>query len=255
MSINIWLQTATILGLVLTATALVATLIQFNRVRKQSSDLSRIADSMSTRHIGPFPGYLSSITKLLNKAQYSIEIVSGTPCPGYMISRSNWIGYKQVLEKKAHEGVKIKLVCSSKEQRKNRLAKQINIENLSWEKWKNKNEIILREFFEFSGLPIQNTDTHEGLIDSLLEYQDHIIANTFQIRNIDVYEVSEFITIQLWVIDKCEAIFAIQTDLKNVMSSGLYTADVQLIKTLRSMVGMFENEVGLNDETSSYIDT
>ena len=231
-----------LLGLALTVVALTATLLQFRLARKQRNDLRKISDSMSTRYLGSFPDYLHHVVNLLDSAESSIEIIVGNPTPAYFSSKKIWVSYKQVIERKAHDDLDITIICSSEEQRKKRLLMQFPTNEDEWLNWIPKYSDILDEFLRNSNINLSGTcNSQAELLDLLIAVQNRELCNTFKIGSINLREVNSLISVQVWIVDKSQAIFAIQTQTasNSAMSYGLHTADAQFVKALRCMFALY----------------
>src|SRR6185369_711129 len=213
---------------------------QTKRLKSHSDALGLITESLSTRYLGPFPEYLSVVTDLVSSAKAELLIVVGNPTPAYFSNPALWIDYVQAVEKKTRSGVSVRLICMAENQRRQRLEQQFPTSNEEWEKWLNDHTDQVMEFlkFRFSEIKISELD-YKKFLELLQTAQREHLQQSFQYNGVEVIQVPEMVTVQVWIVDKARAVFSIQTLPTNSLSHGLFTSDPHFVSALYSMTEVY----------------
>lgn len=234
-------------GVALTVIALILAGIQFlearrqtSRLAEQSSALGFIAGSLSTRYLGPFPEYLSSVTDLVETAQQEVQILNGNPTPAYYTSPALWTRYSQAVQRKAQEGVLVSLVCMGESERRERLRLQFPTSDEAWIPWKAANSTRVEEFlkYRFRSINIQELG-YEEMHRLLLQVQTDLLREAFEYQGVRVSQVDKLVPVQVWIVDDKSAVFAIQTSPSFAISHGLFTSDPQFVAALKAMIVLY----------------
>lgn len=214
---------------------------QTKRLQSHSNALVHITESLSTRYIGPFPDYLSSVTEIINTARTELYIINGNPTPAYFSSPSLWLDYAQALERKSRSGVSVRLICMGENLRRQRLEQQFPSSQEEWNSWIIDKHSEVAEFlkFRFSGTKIEELD-YRKLLDFLQTTQREILKETFKFNGVEVLEIDQIVSVQVWIADKERAVFSIQTSPTNALSHGLYTSDPLFVNALHSMIDLYK---------------
>lgn len=81
---------------------------QSDQTRRLTSKAESIADSLSTRFVGDFPGYLPKVASLISEAKYSIRIMAMVPSHGEYTDPDGWFTIRQAILAKIHQNTKNK---------------------------------------------------------------------------------------------------------------------------------------------------
>jgi hypothetical protein len=237
----------TLIGLALTIVAFALAIFQVMQARNQSRNLkgheislSAIAASLSTRYIGPFPDYLSTAIGLIDRAKSDLLIVNDNPVPAYFSAPLIWIDYRRAVDVKMHSGVSVTLISITDGQRLRRMRDQFATSPEEWPGWCDRNKSLI-DFF----LTQQYPDEASGAIDPnrfftmLVETQKRLSADLF--ARAKRIEVDCIVTLQVWIADKREAVFSIETNAENSLSHGLYTSDPEFVAALYAMAELYRS--------------
>jgi hypothetical protein len=229
---------------------------QTKRLQEHSSALGLIADSLTTRYIGPFPQYLPSVINLLETAVTEIKIVKGNPTPAYFTDPLLWINYSQSIERKTHSGVAVSIICMGENQRKIRLAQQFPTTTEKWNEWIKKNDSKVEHFLKF-GFPNINIQelNYSKFLDLLLTIQSKMLLDSFKLKGVEVTEIDQLVPVQVWISDKKQAVFSIQTLPTNAASHGFITSDPRIVSALYEMTELFSSQKLNTMDIQSRIDT
>lgn len=235
-----------LVGLFLTVIALTVALLQTRGVvrqgsllRRHSASLEEIIASLSTRYLGVFPSYLYDVVNWLELTQREVRIVVGNPAPAYFSDPSVWLAYKQVIERKVHAGVAIRMICMSEPLRRKRLGQQFPVSEEQWPVWLGRNRERLADFLRHR-CPEREVDELccADLQDLLVQTQNDVIKD-LRLRGVEIVEVDQWVSLQAWIADGVTAIFAIQTSEAQIVSHGLYTSDGRFVDALLAMIDLY----------------
>jgi hypothetical protein len=212
---------------------------QTNRLKSHSEALVLITESLSTRYLGPFPEYLTVVNDLIKSARTELHIVNGNPTPAYFSAPSTWLDYIQAIERKVRSGVSVHLICMGDALRRQRLEQQFPSSKDEWDRWIPDNLSKLKEFlrFRYSNKKPEELD-YAAFLDLLQVTQRDILKEKFQ--GVEISEVDQIVSVQVWIADKAQAVFAIQTSPTNALSHGLYTSDPRFVNALHAMIELYD---------------
>lgn len=216
---------------------------QTKRLKIHSDALILIANSLSTRYIGQFPDYLNTVTSIIEEAKSELNIIKGNPTPAYFSEPSLWINYSQAIERKSHSGISVNIICMGEKQRKIRLAQQFPTSKERWEEWLKINETKLIHFLKFGhpNVKIAELDCNKFL-ELLLATQTKMLNDSFKMKGVDVLEFDQVMPVQVWISDRKQAVFSIQTLPTNTISHGFFTTDQRIVSALYQMTELFTDK-------------
>lgn len=201
--------------------------------QRQSEQLSTVAGALSTKYIGPFPDYINDVALLLKNAKKEIKIICTVPMHGVFNNPDGWLKMKHSLEDAMSSKTPPKVFCVFSEK-----SERIRLQNMqykevqkNWDRWildeKNKHKIE----FLFQRFSDEQTEINfEALIDLLEKISDSELKSTYKLA--EVYEVSHYIPLYLWIIDNSQAIFVLKTSYPNFQAEAFWTSDSRLIDSL-----------------------
>lgn len=233
----------TSIGLILTIIALSLSIWQLIKANKQTSVLTNIKKSITTRYIDEFPYYFPQIISMLAEAKTSIVIACDLPCYASFSDRINWIDYKHILETKAHKSISINMLYYNESLRNFLLMEQYSEIRTNWDIWKddinNKNK-VLQYLKSMNSKATINSFRFTDFLE-LLEKENTETIKTFS-NHIKMQEIDTNMPIFFWIIDGKQAIFAIPSNSKNFKTYGFITSDPRLIETFHTIIKGFYSE-------------
>lgn len=132
-------------GIICTTLALGLALVQLWQARTHGSELKEIRNSISTKYIGQFPEYLKHITKLIESAEKSLNIVCDKPAFGHFSAMEESAKYIDSIEGKLlDKKVKVQLVFLNEELQNEDRKTQFKNSEMTWPQWKKRIIITLR---------------------------------------------------------------------------------------------------------------
>lgn len=239
------IQLITVGGLVLTIVAFGLAIFQVLQATGQSrnikaheTSLRAIASSLSTRYIGVFPEYLSTVIGLIDRAKSDLLIVNDNPVPAYFSSPLTWIDYRRSVDMKIHSGVHVTLISITDAQRLRRMRDQFIMTPEEWPGWCERNKklidtFMIQQYPDEATQPIQP----DRFLAMLVETQKRLTADLF--AHATRVEADAIVTLQVWIADKKEAVFTIETNAANSLSHGLYTSDPEFVAALYAMAELY----------------
>jgi len=212
---------------------------QTKRLQNHSEALVLITESLSTRYLGPFPDYLTVVNEIIKSTRNELHIINGNPTPAYFSAPSLWVDYIQAIERKVRSGISVRLICMGESLRRQRLEQQFPSSKQEWEGWLAENQSKVNEFLRFrsSGTKQQELD-YARFLDLLEATQRDLLKEKFS--GVEVSEVDQLVSVQVWIADKAQAVFAIQTSSTNALSHGLYTSDPRFVNALGAMIELYD---------------
>ena len=109
-----------------------------------------------------------------------------------------------------------------------------------WPQWCKANEHLLKTFL---------SQQYPDELGSLIEYPrflDMLVATQAKLSS-ELFgpatrvEIDSPVTLQVWIVDKKEAVFSIETTAENSLSHGLYTSDPKFVSALYSMAELYRS--------------
>ncbi|MEK6375723.1 MAG: hypothetical protein AABO58_23845 [Acidobacteriota bacterium] len=205
--------------------------------------LTKLQQSLSTRYLGQFPRFVDNIAEELEKAQTSIHIMCDMPAYGAFNAQRGCLRYKQVLQRKASEGISIELTCLDAKTRRKHEDEQFS--EKVWARWQNDEQQKQRvvKFLAARRTPKPENADRETFVKALDELDFIFLKDVFPQTP---YEVSIEIPIYLWIIDGTSAIFALpsSTDKDEWDEYGFITSDERLIKAFQDMRTRYHQRIG-----------
>ena len=233
----------TILAPIFTVIALAFSIWQLVKASKHAKKINLIKESLSTRFIGEFPYYLTDIIDVLTKAKHEIIIVCDVATYGAFSSPKEFLSYRNIIEKKVFNNVKVEITCFNEEKRREIHHEQFKEARENWKEWAKNPENLdkLRKYARFvdpEKIKIDNLSKHtykdfEDLLSSGTEilFKHHFNGATICQINVNVANY-------FWIVDGLHAVFAIPTLTKpkhGFQTYGFVTSDHRLIKAFLSL--------------------
>jgi hypothetical protein len=243
-TLTLYASVATIVALFLSVVQLAIAWRERREAKQQTSKLSQISDSLSTRYIGALPDYYPHVLTLLGSAHESITILCDYPAYGCYTNMKSWLDYHDRLRNKNLEGVKMTLVCPAAQLRsENDQNRYFPGAHNNWGEWIKENLGHATEFAR-----------HASSIESgvnKLKFADAPRADKFfQIfRMVDeamlndcfsgddcVKQIDAWTPIDFWIVDGKRAIFAFSNYGMGMSRHGFSTTDQALIRAFQATV-------------------
>jgi hypothetical protein len=240
------IQVVTAVGLALTIVAFLLAIFQVLQARSQSRNLQThevslraIAASLSTRYIGPFPDYLATAIALIDRAKSDLLIVNDNPVPAYFSAPLTWIDYRRAVDVRIHSGVSVTLISITDAQRLRRMRDQFKMSPEEWPDWLARNKALIDTFMvqQYPNEATSGDIDQDRFLEMLVETQKRLTADLF--AHAKRIEADAIVTLQVWIADKREAVFSIETNAENSLSHGLYTSDPEFVAALYAMAELY----------------
>jgi len=237
----------TLVGLILTIVAFLLAIFQVLQAKRQSDGLKThegslrsIAGSLSTRYLGPFPEYMETAIGVIGRAKSDILIVNANPTPAYFSFPLKWIEYRHAIAQRMHSGVTVTLISVTPNVRFKRMQDQFLMDAGEWPTWRGRNEARISTFLaqQYPDEAERNLEFHRFL-EMLVETQTKLCIELF--RPATRIEIDSTVPLQVWISDKNEAVFTIETTAKNALSHGLYTSDPKFVAALYAMAELYRS--------------
>ncbi|MBZ5551128.1 MAG: hypothetical protein LAO21_00300 [Acidobacteriia bacterium] len=208
--------------------------LQGEKARDHTIALKEVKESISTRYIGMFPEYYAEIVSLLERAKQEIIIFCDFPSYGSFSDPRYWLLYRQAIERKSVNGVKIELTCLNKSLRSVCLEEQFFEGCHDWNIWKqtpiNKNR--LQSLLDsHRGSPGIVELSKEQFLKMLEADEQQALNETF--ANATISAIDSNASLYFWLIDKNSAVFAIPSVAER--EYGFSTIDQKLISAFIDM--------------------
>ncbi len=233
------------IALIITVIALGLALWQLKSAHVQVLKLDEIQKALSTRYLDEFPAYLPHIIEIISNAKKEVTIVCDVPAFAGFIDSANWLHYRQIIERKIHEGVTIDLICYNGNKRCQIHSEQFAQARENWNHWIKDPKIFSKlETFLRNSVSEKNIDNltyqdFEDMIENL-----HKSAIQYSFSGARIYEVEIDLTNYFWIVDKNKALFAIPTYSKpkhGFLTYGFVTSDPRFISALISLKERYKN--------------
>lgn len=97
----------------------IATIVALALAIMQGKTILRIRESLSTQYLGRFPEFMPAITRMIESARHTIDILCDVPAYGFFTDQLNWLNYESAIKLKLAPGanVKIRFACLGKNER------------------------------------------------------------------------------------------------------------------------------------------
>src|SRR5438477_2838255 len=167
-----WWHLLELVSLVLAILALVAGVVHLLELRKT-------AEALSTRYIGKFPLFLSTIVDMIDAAQKDIIIFCDVAGYGAFTDPSSGLAYRQALERQVQRGCRVELTCMTAERRNQEALEALNETN--WEKWKEEHvRDVVRYLSAHSSVANPAGLSREQFVTAMSDADDEIMNHLFR---------------------------------------------------------------------------
>lgn len=241
---------------VLTSIASIATFIalvlavgQFLIARKQTQELKKIGESLSTRYIGGLHDYYPRVIELIENAKDSIALSCDYPAYGCYTHGEYWRTYHDKLrEKKLKNDFSMTLICPNAEVRAKTDKERYFTEAFNdWDNWITNSENLEQvKAFVRSASTINIDINAEGFISNpqkerffeILTQVDEVMLKACFDKDNCTKQIPDSIPIDVWIADGKRAIFAFSNYGLGMSQSryGFITTDQTLIMAFQEMV-------------------
>ncbi len=231
-----------IIALSLTVLALSFAAWQMYAASNQAKRINLIHQSLTTRYLDCFPEFLSKTIDLINRSKSTLEIY--VDVPGYSIfsNPDYFVRYKNSIEEKLIQGVKIDMVFLNAEKRRDSFNEIFPTKIEDWEEWKSKSSVKqkLEQFLnnQCNGESVENL-TPEQLYLGLEKAYERVISSSF--RGVNINEIESPLSMHFWISDTKEAVFTIPSFNPNDVTQGFTTSDPRLISALHTVIRRYES--------------
>ena len=243
------LKSAELIGLILAAVALgvgVWHVIELRHVMREAREqadeaklhtaaLDEVRKSLSTRYIGKFPEYYSTIVELLDRANHSIIIFCDFPAYGSFTDRPTWVRYHQTIERKSlQENMEISITCLDEAHRSEYVKEQLFKDIKGWDEWKQSERKRLEQLIKATPeAPNFDPLTREDLLAIFIKAEQQELKTTFAAATRK--EIDTIMPLYFWLIDGYSAIFAIPSLSERAVEHGFSTTDSKLTSAFLEM--------------------
>ncbi|MGZ5445138.1 MAG: hypothetical protein ACXW5U_15900 [Thermoanaerobaculia bacterium] len=204
------------------------------QLRAALSELANVQLALSTRYLGKFPRFLRNIVDEISGAAESVVIFCDFPAYGCFSDPRVALEYRQVLERKAADGLRIELTCLDAALRRRYEREQFTED--TWQRWQSDARATSRiaEFLRKRRAADGSDLSLETFMKELEGIDESYLRDVFAGH---VREMSVDIPMYFWIVDGRSAIFAISamSDTDGWEEYGFITADHALIQALQEM--------------------
>lgn len=231
----------TVMGLLLTAVALVLSIVQHRQSKQHARRLGLISESMSTKFLGNFPDYLGPLVEVIERAEQELVVVCTIPGHGSYSAKHWHLRYRQAIEKKIAEGVEVSLLTSTATAREQFLSEQFALAAHHWDEWYADNEEHAREVLVPSYC--SQADVEDLNFERLMRCFESMNLDTLKAlraaTSIELYD--DLLHLWVWVIDRREAVFVLPSFAGGTRGGlrkayGFRTLDQRLVSSLLDSV-------------------
>lgn len=198
--------------------------------------------NVSFQTVSPFPGFFPVLCQNLESARKSIDILCDYPAYGLFSDYETHSRYKEILARKAKEGVELHVLSPNKSVQKELLIKQFDIDTRSWSEIRD-DENFSAKLLQFEEIQQRTFLDAESFILHFLEIQERMYKDSGQIhhRVIDMKP-----PLLYWITDKTQAVISIPTFSSDVYEVGLKTKDRDIIQTLMSIMDFVQQDASMS---------
>lgn len=219
--------------------------------RSHKKMLDSINDALTTRHIGQFPDYMKTIVDLVGKSNKNVTILCDFPAYGCFSAPSDFLAYRQTLERKIEEGKLVRITSLDSPSRGALSREQFSLEEKDlgkWEEWKTKNQERLTIFLNSHGGTTVGDLTLKHFTYLLEEEDQRMLKRPFKKENSTA--TKEYIPVYFWIIDESEAVFSIPSFTERATEHGFHTSDHRLILGLKDLEARYRSRNSMAQMTS-----
>lgn len=206
-------------------------IVQFIDARRQEGAMTKIALSMSTRFIGPFPKNLKEIAEVVSKASRHVYAIVDFVGYGQYSAPEIYTMYLHALENALMRKVEIRIICYDSVAAGKDLLQQFPDDP---EKFEGKrNQDIFRKYFEIHKGVDPPTD-NAGLRAILKDRQE---ANATQLsaKGLKINFAPDSPAFFFWLEDDQEAVFAFKNVSQAERGLSFRTQDAHLVQQFRDI--------------------
>lgn len=193
-----------------------------------SSDLGTVKSSLSTRYAGRFPDFMDDVVATVKSAQHELNILCDVPSYGDFSDPHRALLLRQLIEQKIQAGVKVQVICLSKQRRVAGLHAQFDRPGIEKALSSSEGKAPLLKYLgilDDSRHPL----TYENFLAGVEANDEVAISQTY--RGADVVQVDTDIPMFFWIADGKSGVMAVQT-LGAKDEYGFRTSDQALIIAL-----------------------
>ncbi len=241
------------LASIATLIALLIALWQFLQARKQTKELRKISDSLSTRYIGGLHDYYPRVIDLIEKAENSVAISCDYPAYGCYTHPHYWREYNGKLrEKSVKKDFLLTLICPNSEVRaKTDKERYFPRAFNDWDNWiKSSKDWESVEAFVQSASKININIDAKGFLRNpqkekffeILSQADEVMLKACFDKENCTKQIPDAIPIDFWIADERCAIFAFSNYGLGMRQSryGFITTDQTLIRAFQEMIEYYQ---------------
>jgi hypothetical protein len=170
-----------------------------------SGDLGTVKSSLSTQFAGHFPDFLPVVIATIQSSRHDLNILCDVPAYADYSDPARGMILRQLIEQKLQEGVKVHLICLSKNRR-------IDAPHSQFNRRTTEKALASREdrkpLLKYLGVP--DSDNHNVTYDSFIaaiETNDETAIHSF--RGATITEVDTDIPMFFWIADGRSCVMAV----------------------------------------------
>jgi hypothetical protein len=206
--------------------------------------LDAILRTQSTRHIGQFPDYIARIAQFIGEAKKEVAILCDFPAYGSFSAHHDFLKYRQAIETKVDEGLRVKITCLDSSSRVSLVHQQFSAEERIWEEWRQapQNRDRLKTFIQAHAGEISADSISAEQFAALIEEEDSRTLKTYY-AGAEIVQTKEHIPFYCWLVDGDSAIFAIPSFSEKSLEHGFSTLDPHLISGFEGIRSRYDSVV------------
>ena len=198
--------------------------------------------NVSFQTVSPFPGFFPVLCQNLEGARKSIDILCDYPAYGLFSDYETHCRYKEILARKAGEGVTLHVLSPNRAVQKELLIKQFDIDARSWGEIRD-DENFNTKLLQFEEIHQRTFPDADSFVTHFLEIQEKMYAESMQIHH---KVISMKPPLLYWITDKAQAVISIPTFSSDVYEVGLKTKDRDIIQTLMSIMDFVKQDASVS---------
>jgi len=209
-------------------------IIAWRDAKRSDRRLLQIDDALSTRYLGEFPDFITSIVKLLEGAKREIIILCDVPAYGVFTDPNNWTKYKSVIEQKLDSGITVSFICVSHERLLGLHEKRLSVLAPRWNVWRKENQSLLQAIYDRHILSVAPGNcTPTDLIDAIAKAHQKALDDVFSRGSVS--QIDSVPALYFWVVDGIEAVFSIPNVGQHPTEFGFTTHDPKLLEAFKGI--------------------
>lgn len=214
--------------------------IQTEEMQKQIGQIQDIRRSLTTSFIGDFPDFVPQVISLIESAEKSLAIFCDIPAYAAFTSPKYFFNYRQVIERKINQKIKVEIAFLNQEWRQRAFDEQFSKQQNDCINWNENDRAKLDNFInEFpnsllkDNLTLEVSELNKIRLFDLIEELD--LFTIKMLSNAKPLEITSNMPLLFWLKDDIEAIFAIPAYEGDIKTLGFKTSDRSLIESLKYM--------------------